>query len=771
IYRENDTDTVGPNTFGDSLSVVTVTNNGTLAAQYIKNITLHARSTTIATATKPTANGTWVLEPTGSAAEFGPGNGTEFSLRTTIAPDAPGGETVSLRIPAVRDADGDGAYDPGDRGLFFAQDSPIGGIGPGPTLMVEATSKDPPSGIREPPVSLSVRPMASNLSASDSVIPIEVEGNDSDRAVRIRLRHAADNTTVATRTDALGADGTVRVEFDAVPGRYRVSVSAIRGHGSALSDPFAVVPAQNVTLHPPAKQVSLGEMAPFGLTFARPGTVTVRLTDSMGTPIESVTVRSDLPRRTHRLAIDTAGRSPVTAGRGFGIRAGANDTAPTWVTAAIDRTANTTTVPPPTHPGSGQSGTTGPPVPPRAGDTPPLGVGNFIGVGNYTLSVHRGGETVVAASVEVTATWTATVETLVAPQSTVLDSAASVRRHASSRDRIAAGDRLVIAVNTTGLGAYAKNIFPGRMRRPGAENRSNRTRTGPTREPGAEIGPATRIATPPAFVSVGAKSSSGREASTFWTGFDRVETDRPGRFYLVANDTVSAALQPGRALEMALVLTEESPFVGDRTPNRTARVTYGTELGVIRPRATVAGATRNDTLSLPLTAAAPITGTATVAPGTIVTAHVLGTDPDDSVTVSTVVTEDGSYATTANVSEFDPGASYTVSVTANGERISDLHTGQFAAAESAVDAAAGGGGGGWAGSASRDEPTDPEPTTTAPTEMAPDPVPDIPERPIERVLEEVPEPLRLGLAALLIIALGSLALGTVGVGLKRLLRP
>jgi hypothetical protein len=343
-----------------------------------------------------------------------------------------------------------------------------------------------------------------------------------------------------------------------------------------------------------------------------------------------------------------------------------------------------------------------------------------------------------------------------------------VAANTSARDRIAVGDRLVIAVNTTGLGPYARNITPGRSRGHGrgAEARADSAGTSQERN---RTESRSNTAGPPAFVAVGPKS--GPQSSGLGSDLKRVETDEPGQFYLVANASTGAQLRPGWGLETDLVLTEASPFVPESDSNETTREAYGTELGVVEARAELSRATANDTLDLPPVAAVHINGTTTVAPGTTATVHVDANQTNETLAVSTTVTEDGTYETTANLSEFESGTNYTVSVTANDDRISDVHTGQFLGAETATYGAAGGGGGGQAGADDGDGPTDPASTTAAPDESPMGGLPEIPDRPVDRVLEEVPEPLRLGTTALLIIGLGGLALIVVGVGVKRLLRP
>ncbi|MFW5922308.1 MAG: hypothetical protein ACOCRC_03285 [Halodesulfurarchaeum sp.] len=117
-------------------------------------------------------------------------------------------------------------------------------------------------------------------------------------------------------------------------------------------------------------------------------------------------------------------------------------------------------------------------------------------------------------------------------------------------------------------------------------------------------------------------------------------------------------------------------------------------------------------------------------------------------------------------------------VTADDEQLSPTRSGQFIA-DDAEPAAAGGGGGGGSilGSTDTSGPsedsgdrTEPEPTVES-EEIAPETMPDLPVEAAERAWSAVPEPLRIGLQAIVLSGLGGLALFTVGRGVFQLLWP
>lgn len=118
-------------------------------------------------------------------------------------------------------------------------------------------------------------------------------------------------------------------------------------------------------------------------------------------------------------------------------------------------------------------------------------------------------------------------------------------------------------------------------------------------------------------------------------------------------------------------------------------------------------------------------------------------------------------------------------MTADGEQLSDVRTGRFLDTRPGTDAASGGGGGGsWLSGSSEPEEesgqsgteTTREPTTS-PANPIPQAVRELPPEAARRAWTAIPEPLRIGPTELLLIALGALALLTVGRGIARLVRP
>ncbi|MGM0372481.1 MAG: BGTF surface domain-containing protein, partial [Halobacteriota archaeon] len=765
IYREHDQDIAGTNTYGDHLQTITVENTGSLDPTYIDQITLQTDGTEVAAASSPTANETWVLQPTGAEATIDP-SGTTVTLQTTLSEDAPGGETVSLRVPEPVDADGDGAYDPGDAGLFFEQDAPTGGFGPGPTLTVESESdsSSEPTTTGPSPIALSVTPPASNLSANATALPVEVSGNATDRSVQATLQYAANNSTVASQTGSLDRNGETEFNFDPTPGRYRVRVEALESDGVARSAVIVVEEPPSATLEALDHAITRGERVPVNLTLERSDTATISLRGPDGDRLERATVT--MSNTTAKFAVDSDGTGAEN--RTAAVALESTDTSRaglTWLTTVADNETAT------------NRSTTGESGPGNASGSPPAHAASEAGkgtqkepleAGNYTISVATGGTVQDRDTIQVGANWTAAIEPMVAPRGARITSAEDVAKNASRRAKIASGDRLVIAVETAGLGSYARNITPGRAVGHANQNQSPGRSGGPT---GRNKNTTTKAnGTPPAFVSVGPKSPGARSEEPM-TGLRRVEAPNSDRFFVVADPNASGRVNPGKALETAVVLTENTPFVPDRT-NKTEQERRRAAVEVVEARAELAQATANDTLDLPTNATVPINGSTTVAPGTTATVHIEGTERNFSIETETTVRENGTYETTANLSEYDSGTNYTVTVTANDEQISEAHTGQFTGTESTSFAATGGGGGGGGGSAEESRPrSTPAETTTPSTDPVTSPLSDLPGEPVDRVVEAVPEPLRIGQSGLLILAFGTLALLTIGVGLKRLIRP
>ncbi|APE94694.1 hypothetical protein HSR6_0226 [Halodesulfurarchaeum formicicum] len=762
IYREHDQDVAGTTTYGDQLQTITVENTGSLDPTYIDQITLQTDGTEVAAASSPTTNGTWVLQPAEADATIDP-SGTAFTLQTTLSEDAPGGETVSLRVPEPVDADDDGAYDPGDAGLFFEQDVPTGGFGPGPTLTVESESdsSSEPTTSGPSPIDLSVTPPASNLSANATTLPVEVSGNATDRSVQATLQYAANNSTVASQTGSLDRNGETEFDFEPIPGRYRVRVEALESDGVAHSAVLVVEEPPGATLEALDHAITRDERVRVNLTLERTDTATVSLRGPDGDRLERASVTTRNTTVQFALSADGTG----TENRSATVALESTDASQAglaWLTTVADNE---------TEP---DRSTTDKSVPGNASTNPPAharsGAGNGthrkpLEAGNYTISVAIGDTVRDSDTVQIGANWTAAIEPMVAPRGATIASAEDVAKNASRREKIATGDRLVIAVDTAGLGSYARNITPGR-----AVGHANAN--GPPGRGGGPIGrnktsKSSANGTPPAFVSVGPKSGETQSDDPV-AGLRRVEAPNSDRFFVVADPNASDRVTPGTALETAVVLTENTPFVPNRT-NETEQERRRAAVEVVEARAELGRATENETLDLPTNATVPINGSTTVAPGTTATVHIEGTERNFSVERETTVQENGTYETTANLSEYDSGTNYTVTVTANDEQISEVYTGQFTGTESTTFAAAGGGGGGSA--AEPRHRSTPAETTTPPTDSVTSPLSDLPGEPVDRVVEAVPEPLQIGQSALLILAFGTLALLMIGVGLKRLIRP
>jgi hypothetical protein len=773
VYKENDAPAAGPDTYGDRLTAVTVTTNGTLEDKYVKSVSLRKNGTSIATATDPTTDGTWVLQPD-PVAWFGPdGNGRTFSLRASIAEDAPGGQSLALHVPQVEDADGDGAYDPGDSGLFLAQGEPIGDVGPGGTLR---TAVEQPAETGPPPIGLSVAAPSGNVSAAAETISIDVRGNRSGRQLTAALRSLDGNGTAGQKTVTLDADGRATVEFEAAPGRYRVAVAAVTGVGNDTSPTFEVRPAGSVSIVTRTDAVERGDRARFGIGLAHAETARIVLRASNGTVLDRARLRRTNGSSPFDVAVATDGDGGPRVGAGFRLE-GVNGTAGPleWIAAAKPRPRNGSKTPSSVNATPQKVGKTRPRSP-GANESPSRSVGaNVTGpvadglpAGTYSLFVEAPHGQTASTAFRVGASWSATVTPLVAPRDVPLENAADVRAHATERDAIATGDRLVVAVDTGDLEGYRGPIGVGGPP-PYAASRGRPTGNGTRR---SDTDGNRSRGGPPAFVSVGPASDSGPDRNA--TELRRIEANDSDRFYVVMPDGVEVG--PGSRLEAAMVLTEETPLVA-AAPNRTATESTNAAVRVREAEATLEGV-ENGSLDLPAEPSVSIGGATTVAPGTSATVHIEGAngslDRERSVTVS----DAGTYETTVNLSSYESGTEYTVSVTADGERLSPLRSGSFLGEGSSMNAAGGGGGAGGGGYGSdQNEIGNGEPVTvtTTPTRTtASDPLPSPPELPdeaFERAWSRVPEPLRLGLPALLISGLGSLAVVTIGRGILRLLKP
>lgn len=791
IYRENDTQTVGTDTFGDRLTALTVENNGTLADRHIEAITLRANSTAITNTTAPTPNGSWVLEPENDTGWFGPENSTEFELVTTVAADAPGGETVTLEIPPVTDSDGDGAYDPGDAGLFFEQDSPLGGLGPGSTLTVP----NDPSGHSQPPepspMALTIHPLNASVAASADTLSMTISSNVSDRSIEATLQHATNGTAEQTVTTNLNHSGVARVGFDTVPGRYQVRVEAVVSNGSALSDPFVVEHPGTPGFVNRTESVARGELAPFEVALGSHHSATIRLKAPDGRVLEEVGLVAGNQSSPYTIAVDTNGMGERTSGSGFTFQPRDSGSAnSSWISAfAPNRSATATDdrdlgrsnksetgTPNPgetanasahveTNPTTARpQNATGPTTEVRSGGA---GRARALPVGEYTISLSSSGKQHAVAEFQVRASWTVSLETLVAPRDVSLSSPADVRTHATRRSEIAAGDQVVMAVNTTGLGRYARNISV-------AKNGPKSNRSERERRAGNETSAVTpRKGTPQAYISVGPKTGPNGTVSTRGVGPHRIDGPNSGDFYVVSQPTVTE-VQPGTELGTAVVLTGESPFVAGTDRNGSATETYAASLEVVEARADFDGVSADGALDLPPQAAVSVNGSTTVAPGTTVSVHIDGTTESFSIDNTATVDDDGTYQTTTDLSDYESGTEYTVTVTADGEQLSPVRSGEFIDVGSKTNAAIGGGSmyGNQAADSSSGQA---EASITTESidgndDSRLDPLTGIPTETARRAWRAVPEPLRIGLPALLVSGLSSLALLTVTRGILRLVR-
>ncbi|MEF8772864.1 BGTF surface domain-containing protein, partial [Halodesulfurarchaeum sp.] len=809
-YREKDTQSVGSDTFGDRLTAVTVRTNGTLSESHIKSVSLEANNTTLATASDPTPYGSWVLEPQADTAWFGPGNAsTEFSLHATVTADAPGGKTVALEVPQVSDADGDGAYDPGDTGLFLEQDAPRGGLGPGATLTVEQTAEQSVQSDSPTPVALSLQAPETNISTTDDVIPVTVRGNDSERALEVALKDVDNGTVAQSRSGELDATGTAAFAFEALPGRYQIHVNAVATNDSARSESFTVEPPTSIRFLNRTAAVQRGEPALFDIILEHSDSARIRLEGPDGFVLENVSLAAGNQSPPYEIQVLTSGRDTMSSGPGYHLEP--NDSPPRtnqWISAVEQDPSKG----PPTDPESPQSndsrsaqssepptstanepdtrssnrsvntptngstgGTANGTVPSKSASksAEPVG-GGALAAGDYTLILTGPDNQQATAVFQVTADWSASVETLVAPRDVTLAGPSAVRTHASREDEVAVGDRLVVAVNTSGLGMFTRNISVGGPP-PHAKNSKAVTQTTPT-VPAGENDHTKE--SPSAFVSIGPnpKAESGTQTPP---GLKRIKTANPDQFYVVA-EAGGETVRPGSALETAVVLTEETPFVPRNDGNRSAEISGQEAMNVIEARAALGGVSENGSLDLPARDTVPINGTTTVAPGTTATVHIDGANDSFTTNMDVTVDEDGTYETTADLSDYESGTEYTVSVTADGDQLSPVRSGQFLDTRSGTDAASGAGGGGggrWqsgsseTGAESVQTETSASTPTTGPADSLPEPDPELPKKAIQRAWSAVPEPLRIGPTQLLLIALGSLALLAVGLGIRRLVRP
>ncbi len=847
IYQENDNNTVGDQTFGDRLATVTVRNNGSLLDAEIERISLLANGTELVNTTSAT-NGTWVLQPNPADAFFGPaGNGTEFTLETTLAENATAGETVALWVPPANDSGTKGTYDPGDTGVFFEQDSPLGNLGPGTTLTVEEETVSIDGGgtsksLEPDPVTIDVRLESPNLTTAAGAIPVTIETNTSNRTLQVRLRDRSNNSTIATRNATTAATGLATVSFDTRPGRFRVVVTDPDTGMSASTEAFTIEAPLEVRFANESYSVPRGEVAGLDVTLRNADLVGISIDGPTGRLlyVACITNASDVPR--DRLRLDTTALGQGRAVSGIETASNATSvlslnesTAGRDVTRAVSRS----TV---------RDGR----VPAVSNASPaviPQKVGRPLGAGLYNISLYYTGNVTDTATIRVTAEWSGSVQTLVAPAGARLDSAEQIRKLTTPRSEIAAGDRLVLAVNTSGLAGYGLrprkwNTTPTRadsgpkestgQASPGTGsdahqvangsesvagpvgndtsiNRSiTATMEGSDTAEGAAVagnestatsvedpvaGPPspTRLAAtgaPGAFASVGPTGpDSGPRRGLPTVAFRRIPDPDSGTVYLLAvpRANLSESLHPGRRYGAQFVLNESSPFVpGLSTSEAVERESIGRNFTAVAPVATFSSVSDDGSLDLEPATGVPVNGTTTVSPGTVLTIRFNASDPDGGFILEeeTTVEEDGTYETTLDLVEYDSSTNYTVSVSANGERISPLRTGQLTETGTEGAASASGFGGGESGSPGGHQGTDDSEAagTVTSAGSSADSTPngavtddrrswDI--RDIDSLpggsLSELPPPLRLGAESLVTVFLGLLALLAVGIGVRRLL--
>ncbi|MFW6384445.1 MAG: BGTF surface domain-containing protein, partial [Halodesulfurarchaeum sp.] len=154
----------------------------------------------------------------------------------------------------------------------------------------------------------------------------------------------------------------------------------------------------------------------------------------------------------------------------------------------------------------------------------------------------------------------------------------------------------------------------------------------------------------------------------------------------------NGAVRPGTTLETALRLTEESAVIPTRA-NGTATDSRNASIDVVEATATLDGVSPNGTLDLPVNASIGVRGTTTVAPGTTATVHLRGRNDTFVYEKQTTVSEDGTYEADLDVSDRKDGETYTVSVTADGEQLSRVRTGEFVGGTADEAAVSQGGGG------------------------------------------------------------------------------
>jgi hypothetical protein len=450
-----------------------------------------------------------------------------------------------------------------------------------------------------------------------------------------------------------------------------------------------------------------------------------------------------------------------------------------------------------------------------------------LGAGRYDLALFHDGRMRDEATMRVTGKWTGRIRTLVAPARAALDGPDRIRAVATNRSMVAAGDRLVLAVNTTGTDGYGlrprgwnaslsaaevragfdsgtalaeaggprgtKSSFGGSPRSDRVEENQSLVpnRTGDRSANATVRRPGFEVDAPGAFATVvPAGSGDGSGASAPGLEFRRLPASEIGTVYLVAPPTAALTerLEPGRRYDARFVLNESSPLVAGLSTNGTIEVeSIGSGMRVVEPQATIASGQSNGTIEAKPRTGVGLNGTTTVAPRTELTLRLRDANESVIARSTTAVETDGSWDAAMDLDDAEAGTEYTLSVAANGERISPLRTVSVVETASAGSAAMGGSQGGIGGSSAGggDDGAGPGPTASTPTGVTGSPTTEagpstttdggLQVDPREWVpvgtqdLPEIPTPLRLGPVAVVLIALGLLAVAWTLRGINRLL--
>ncbi|MFW6384850.1 MAG: hypothetical protein ACOCY7_01805 [Halodesulfurarchaeum sp.] len=741
IYREADQDAVTTDSFGDSITTITVRNHGTLPDDEIDYVTLLRNGTAIANATESTG-GYWIIEPDPQTAHFGPGNGTEFRLETTLGENATAGETVELEIPAVSDGGTPGAYDPGDTGLFFEQDDPVGKIGPGARLTVEGdTDTSDDDEVDDDPsttvsLDLSIVDITTDVTAGDEPISATVTGTEPGRDVVASLLSLENESVVSKVTDTLDDSGRMTVEFDPDPGRYRLQITDPSTGSGLRSRPVRVrEPDGTATFENESYRVERGAVARFNVSLSAADRARLRVTDPAGRLVDEVRITASNETNVS-VAFNTsiAGRGPP----GNGIHAemplantSQRDDGPAGDAGAPGVDGQDVGID-----GVDVGTDRGAVVPTPPGKETASNRSYPLAAGRYSLELSVRERPTDEANLSLTDSWNGSVRTFVAPHGTNLSSPGSIRNATTNRTRTAVGDVVVVRIRTTGLGQFyngVESFNPGSAvaRTYGAyaalehrRDRNDTARNGPGHHGGNET-------TNPGF----------GPSQTVW--------DVPnGTVYLVTDTGEVDGFKStvGHAFRATFTLNESSPFVGgEGTDDEVEAESIGSNLTFVEPSANFSGVGPNGSMNLSAEDDVPIRGTTNVAPGTNVTVRIItpaeneslefenvttigdSTTTENATTIensttnesattienSTTVQDDGSYSTSVDMSEFDDGTEYTVVASANDERISPLRSGHVIdSSASVMQSVGGGGGGGGTGRHSNDRPETTASTTT-----------------------------------------------------------